>query len=60
MYNVMQQNSHITAYVTQFIADTEADIADLPTDEVSPGSTCIVAATSTVYILNNQGEWVAL
>jgi len=59
MYNIMQQNDHIGVYVTQFVADSEEDIAELPTS-VQPGSTCIVVATSNVYMLNNQKVWSKL
>ena len=59
MINVTKQNDNVSAYVTEFIADTEDDIQKLPTD-VYPGSTCIVAATSNVYILNNEKQWIKL
>lgn len=57
MFSVVKQNDHTAVYVTEYVADTEADIADLPTD-VYPGSTCTVTATSAVYMLNNSGTWV--
>lgn len=59
MYRLYKQNDDIQAYVTEFIADTEADVANLPTT-VYPGSTCIVANTATVYILNASNQWVKL
>lgn len=59
MYNIIKQNDNISAYVKEFIADTEADIQSLPTDKtVYPGSTCIVAETGNVYILNNEQQWI--
>lgn len=62
MVNIIKKNDNISAYVTEFVADTEDDIATLPTsvDKVYPGSTCIVTATANVYMLNNQGQWVKL
>ena len=42
----------------EYLADDVSDIQDLPTD--APGSTVLIAATSDVYILNNQGQWVLL
>ena len=62
MINIIKKNDNISAYVTEFVADTEDDIKDLPTDisKVFPGSTCIVVATSDVYMLNNNQEWVKL
>ena len=62
MVNIIKQNDNTTTYVTDFVADTEADIAELPTkrSDVAPGSTCIVAETGDVYILNSQEEWKKL
>lgn len=59
MYRLYKQNDDIQAYVTEFVADTDDDIKDLPTS-VYPGSTCIVAASSNVYILNASSQWVLL
>ena len=59
MFRLYKQNDDTQAYVTEYVADTESDVADLPTD-VYPGSTCIVAATASVYILNASKEWVKL
>lgn len=59
MYNVIKQNDNISAYVTEFVADTVNDIQTLPTD-VYPGSTCIVASDASVYILNASRQWIKL
>lgn len=58
MISIMKQNDNISAYVKEFVADSEDDIKDLPTDKrvVYPGSVCIVVSTATVYMLNNQME----
>lgn len=62
MIKIIKQNEHTSVYVTEFVADTEDDIKDLPTEpsKVYPGSTCIVVATASVYMLNNQQEWIKL
>lgn len=62
MISMYKQNDNISAYVSEFVCDTEADIKDLPTDKnkVYPGSTCLVASTSEVYILNASREWVKI
>ena len=62
MVMLYKQNDNVSAYVKEFVAETEADVANLPTDksEVYPGSTCIVTETSNVYILNPQYQWVKL
>lgn len=43
-------------------ADTEADVADLPTseDEIYPGSTCMVIETANVYMLDSTRTWSPL
>ena len=62
MYSMYKQNDNTSVYVCDFICDTEEDIADLPTNEreVYPGSTCIVAATGSMYILNASNTWTKL
>ncbi len=62
MVNIIKQTNNTTTYVTDFIADTEDDVQSLPTkaNDVAPGSTCLVAETGNVYILNNQEEWKKL
>lgn len=56
MYSTIRENDRAKYSITDYVADTEADINDLPTT-VSPGSTCIVIETSNVYMLNNQKQW---
>ena len=56
MFNIVKQSDRATTYVTEFVADEEADVTNLPTT-VAPGSTCIVIASSNVYMLNNKKEW---
>lgn len=47
--------------ITEYLCDTTADVANLPTNECAAGSLAIVAepdvGTPRIYILNNQGEW---
>lgn len=40
----------------EFIADAEADVADLP--ECCTGSTALISDGGKVYIVNASGEWV--
>lgn len=51
----------------EFVCDTIADIADLPTgadgggiDRPRPGSTAVVTAAAMVYVLSNERAWVVL
>lgn len=45
----------------EFMIDSAADIADLPTttgpDSCSPSSIAFTADLSRIYILGNDGEW---
>ena len=59
MYNIMSQNGDVQGYLTEYVADTENDIKDLPTN-ITPGSVCIVIETSNVYMLNGSREWKKL
>lgn len=43
-----------------FILDAEADLASLPTSNIPTGSTAFVIATSTVYMINSNGEWTSI
>ena len=52
-----KQASRIDYNHREFIADTEADIVDLPTENIAPGSTCFVIKGSKVFMLNTEGEW---
>lgn len=57
MYSQMRSGEKLAPYVVHLVADTESDIATLPTN-YTPGSTCEVVATSNVYKLNNQHQWI--
>ena len=43
----------------EFVCDETSDIDTLPTD-CQPGSNAFIIASSTVYMLNNQGVWKPL
>ena len=59
--------NHLYNY-SEFICDTEADIADLPTfkKKMPDGSNCcagsqaLVLDTQKKYMLNNQDEWIEI
>lgn len=55
-YSVYRNSDHTAAYVNELIADTTADIENLPTD-YTPGSTCIVIEDSSIWILGNDKAW---
>lgn len=60
MYFVTKNADRSSAYVTELVADTDADVKDIPVDLYDPGTTCIVIDNSTVYMLNTQKEWKLL
>jgi hypothetical protein len=60
MFSIIKQNDNVSPYIIEYIADTPEDIKKLPTTIANPGSTCLVASDSSVYILNNKREWVKL
>ena len=45
-----------------YIADTEADVANLPTaeEDVDVGASCLVIESANVYMLNSQRVWTPL
>lgn len=57
MYSQMMSGEKVTPYLVRLVADTEDEIATLPT-HYAPGSTCEVVATSSIYRLNSQGQWI--
>lgn len=46
---------HLDEYTHEYIVDTETDIASLP--ECAVGSSALVVASATVYMVNASGEW---
>jgi len=56
MYKIYKNGDTTTAHVQEYVADTPADIAELPTD-MEPGSTCLVISNSAVYMLGNDKQW---
>lgn len=64
MYYIYKQDS--ARYVTEYIADSEDDIQELPIDlttnpnnKCAPGSSCIIPSENDliVYILGNDKTW---
>lgn len=59
MITVMQQGNTVEYNVLSLVADSTSDIASVAEeyDYASPGSTILDISTSTVYMLNSEGEW---
>ena len=58
MFSISKQSGNEAAYLTEYTADTLADVADLPhIGKCAVGSTCFVIETSAVYMLGNDDIW---
>ena len=58
--SLIQQSNRLDYNYKSFVADTEDDLKDVPTNGSCPGSTCIIADSSKVCMLNTKLEWVEL
>lgn len=50
-----EYSSCLNAYQCDYIADTEADVADLP--ECCAGSSALVVESGAIYMVNASGDW---
>lgn len=57
MYSIRKQGDTVQTYVMEVIADTVADIANLPTKEWGAGSTCFVLEDSSNWMLGSDKVW---
>lgn len=57
MYNIKQQGDTVQNGIIEFVADTRADIDNVPTDIGQMGSTCLVIEDSSVWILDSDKKW---
>jgi hypothetical protein len=48
--------NELKEYTKEYVADAESDVKDLPKSAAM--STCVVAESAKVYIVNASGEWV--
>lgn len=55
-YKVISNGNRVQSSVVEIIADTVADVAELPTT-VGVGSDCIVLENSSVFMLGNDLTW---
>lgn len=56
---VKMTNFNPVTETAEYVVDAVSDISDLPTD-VGMGSSALVIATGSVYILGGDGEWAQL
>lgn len=60
MINVIKQSGKDAAYVMEYVADTEADLTDIDTNDCVQGSTCFIIENSSVYMLDSNKVWQAI
>lgn len=56
MINITSQSGKTTTYLKELIADTSADVLQLPTD-IAPGSTAYCIETGIAYMLGGDKQW---
>lgn len=59
MFVRTSESGEAKVYLTSFQADTDSDIADLPTD-CAIGSDCIVVSSGKLQCLTSDRTWVEL
>ena len=57
MFTILSNSGKPADYITEYLLDTAADVANLPTSG-APGSKAFVIADSTYYMLNHAKTWV--
>ena len=60
MINVIKQSGKDTAYVNEYVADKETELADIDISDCVQGSTCFVIENSSVYMLDSNKVWRAI
>ena len=58
-FYMTKQSNRNDYNLREYVLDTEADIANLPKTD-APGSTAFVIDTSSVYMINTEGEWIEI
>lgn len=59
MIKLTSSNGDKAHNINEYVCDTVEDLKNVPT-YCGMGSTCIVIATSEIYMLNGLREWVKL
>lgn len=57
MIRIIRNSNQYHYLVNKYLLDSVADIQDLPTRSISPGSEAIIDSTGAIYRLNNDYEW---
>lgn len=58
MFKIVENGDHSDPYKVSIIADSLEDLNDIETDNMTPGSGCLILNSDPkLYILGNDGEW---
>lgn len=61
-YSVVKSSQYKTGYRAdnreEFLIDSASDIANLPTEDIAPGSIAYTANGQTIAMLDNSHTWV--
>lgn len=58
MISIREQGDRKTTYLAEFVADTVAEVAELPVyPNTAKGSACLVLENSSVYVLGGDNVW---
>lgn len=60
MYSSIRQGDKSGPYIVEFVADQVSDLEQIPVDDIRAGSTCIIIADSSVYMLDHDKTWKLL
>jgi len=61
MINIRKQGDRVTAYLTEFVVDTVAEVDELPVfPNTARGSVCFCIENGAIYILGGDDKWTAM
>ena len=59
-FTTIYSNGQRANMVREFVVDAKANMNEISTDQLLPGSTCFVINESQWYMLNHSYEWVSV
>jgi hypothetical protein len=61
MIVIREQSGKTATYVTDYIADTEEELEELPiSPQCAKGSTCLCVENNSLYLLDGTNHWVRI
>lgn len=59
MFSILSNSDKMAYGVKAYVLDLKSDLSSLPTN-ITPGSIAFIIESSQYYMLNTQGNWVAV